>query len=91
MAQPQRFFGMLEEAGLSISPLPLTDHHDFAALPWPPGTPDVVLTEKDAIKIAPDRAGTTRIWVVALDFQPEPAFARDLLHALRPHLHTGPV
>ncbi len=91
MARPQRFFDMLEEAGLNISPLPLTDHHDFAVLPWPSGTPDVMLTEKDAIKIAPDRAGTTRIWVVALDFQPEPAFARELLHALQPHLHTGPA
>jgi len=91
MAQPQRFFDMLEEAGLNISALPLTDHHDFTTLPWPTGTPDVVLTEKDAIKIDPDRVRETRIWVVALDFQPEPAFARDLLHALRPHLHTGPV
>lgn len=91
MARPQRFFDMLEEAGLNISPLPLPDHHDFAALPWPIGTPDVVLTEKDAIKINPDRIVDTRVWVVALDFEPEPAFAQDLLHALQPHLQSGPV
>lgn len=89
MAQPGRFFDMLEEAGLTISPLPLPDHHDFATLPWSSDTPDVVLTEKDAIKIHPDRILGTRVWVVALDFQPEPAFARDLLHALRPHLQIG--
>jgi tetraacyldisaccharide 4'-kinase len=90
MARPQRFFDMLEEAGLSVSRLPLPDHHDFGTLPWPIGTTDVVLTEKDAIKINPERIVDTRVWVVALDFEPEPAFAQDLLHALQPHLHSGP-
>ena len=78
MAQPQRFFDMLIEQGLSIEPLPLPDHDDFATLPWPDGTPDVLLTEKDAVKIDPARCGTTRVWVVALDFQPEQAFERVL-------------
>lgn len=91
MARPQRFFDMLLEAGLSITPLPMPDHHDYAVLPWSAGTPDVVVTEKDAIKIRPERAAATRIWVVALDFQPEPAFARDLLQMLQPHLEPGPI
>ena len=76
MAQPQRFFDMLIGQGLSIEPLPLPDHDDFAALPWPEGTADVLLTEKDAVKIDPERCGVTRVWVVALDFQPEQAFER---------------
>ncbi|MBT9458681.1 MAG: tetraacyldisaccharide 4'-kinase [Burkholderiaceae bacterium] len=90
MAQPQRFFDMLIEAGLQITPLPLPDHHDFSTLPWPAGTADVMLTEKDAVKIRPEAAGATRIWVVALDFQPEPAFEPALLQALQPHLKHRP-
>ena len=82
MAQPQRFFSMLLQQGLSITELPLADHHDFAQLPWPTGTADVLLTEKDAVKIDPMRGGRTRIWVVALDFEPE----QDFQQALRGHL-----
>ena len=29
---------------------------------------DVVLTEKDAVKIRPERAGRTQVWVAPLDF-----------------------
>ena len=78
MAQPQRFFDMLREQDLAIDTLALPDHYDFAALPWPAGTPDVVLTEKDAVKIDPARCATTRVWVVTLDFQPEQAFEQQL-------------
>ena len=78
MAQPQRFFSMLTQQGLSITELPLADHHDFAQLPWPIGTADVLLTEKDAVKIDPMRGGNTRVWVVALDFEPEQAFQQAL-------------
>ncbi len=69
MAAPQRFFDMLAEAGLRITPLALGDHHAFDRLPWPPGTPDVVVTEKDAVKLAEASDGATRIWVVRLDFR----------------------
>ncbi len=85
VARPERFFGMLREAGLSITPMPLPDHHDFKTLPWPPTTADVVLTEKDAVKIDPQRIGSTRVWVAALDFAPPPAFDAALL-ALLPGL-----
>lgn len=68
IARPQRFFAMLREAGLEIVEHPLPDHHDFARLDWPAGTTDVVLTEKDAVKINPQRAAGVRLWVVALDF-----------------------
>jgi tetraacyldisaccharide 4'-kinase len=89
VARPDRFFAMLREAGLSIGELPLADHHDFASLPWPAGTEDVVITEKDAVKLAADRRISARVWVAALDFVPEPAFAEALL-SLLPRLTRSP-
>jgi tetraacyldisaccharide 4'-kinase len=83
MAAPQRFFAMLRDAGLAIDEMPLPDHHDFAALPWPAGTADVVLTEKDAVKLRsrPDMAA--RVWVVTLDFQLPEDFTQAVLENLR--------
>ncbi|MES2960339.1 MAG: tetraacyldisaccharide 4'-kinase [Pseudomonadota bacterium] len=83
MANPQRFFEMLREQGLTLSrTLALPDHHAFDALPWPADTADVIITEKDAVKLRPDampRSGdVTRIWVAPLDFEPEVAFAAAL-------------
>ena len=70
MAQPERFFAMLRAAGLRLLPLPLPlpDHHDFSALPWPADTADVIVTEKDAVKLDPARMGRTRVWVAPLNF-----------------------
>ena len=82
MAQPQRFFDMLTEQGLTFDALPLPDHDAFTTLPWPPGTADVLLTEKDAVKLQPDRVGATRVWVVTLDFTPEHAFEQALRERL---------
>jgi tetraacyldisaccharide 4'-kinase len=65
---------MLRERGLQIIELPLPDHHDFATLPWPDGAADVIVTEKDAVKLEPQRCGTTRVWVAALDFAPDIGF-----------------
>jgi tetraacyldisaccharide 4'-kinase len=84
VARPQRFFAMLRERGLEIVEHPLPDHHDYATIAWPPGTADVVLTEKDAVKIRPERAAGMRIWVAALDFGFDAAFERDLLALLPP-------
>jgi tetraacyldisaccharide 4'-kinase len=74
LARPEPFFAMLEAQGLTILRLPLPDHARFDPLPWPPGTADVVLTEKDAVKLPPHRVVGTRVWVARLDFDPEPAF-----------------
>lgn len=82
VARPNRFFDMLREQGLQISALPLPDHFDFATLPWPAETPDVVLTEKDAVKLDPTRVGATRVWVAALDFALPAAFESALLALL---------
>jgi tetraacyldisaccharide 4'-kinase len=84
MARPQRFFDMLTRAGLQVHPLPLPDHHDFATLPWPADAADVVVTEKDAVKLDPARVGGTRVWVATLDFAPGAAFETELLRLLPP-------
>jgi tetraacyldisaccharide 4'-kinase len=74
VAAPERFFAALRAQGLDIDPLPLPDHHAFDTLPWPPGTPDVVVTEKDAVKLRRAALGATRLWVAPLDLVPEAGF-----------------
>jgi tetraacyldisaccharide 4'-kinase len=68
IAMPQRFFSMLQRQGLSIEPIALPDHASFDVLPWPSNAQDVVVTEKDAVKIRPERVGSARVWVAPLDF-----------------------
>jgi tetraacyldisaccharide 4'-kinase len=84
IAQPQRFFAMLRAAGLQIVELALPDHHDYATLPWPAGTADAIVTEKDAVKLEPQRTGATRVWVAALDFRAEAGFDAALIELLPP-------
>ena len=74
LAKPEAFFRMLEAEGLQITRQPLPDHAAFSPLPWPADVADVVLTEKDAVKLQPEAVGAARVWVATLDFQPEPAF-----------------
>lgn len=82
IGSPARFFTMLRDYGLDIEAMPLADHADFAALPWPPGSAEVVCTEKDAAKLDPDRCEGTQVWVVGLDLQLPP----ELMGLLRPHI-----
>jgi tetraacyldisaccharide 4'-kinase len=84
MARPQRYFEMLRAQGLRVDELPLSDHHAFDTLPWPATTGDVVVTEKDAVKLRPERMGATRVWVATLDFEIDAAIARQLLPWLTP-------
>ena len=91
VAHPERFFAMLREQGLQLSHThALPDHHSFSALPWRSDTPDVLLTEKDAVKLPLERMaqaqGTTRVWVVPLDLEPDVAFAA----ALKRHFPCPP-
>jgi tetraacyldisaccharide 4'-kinase len=67
IAMPQRFFSMLRQRGLTIEPIALPDHASFDALPWPSDAADVIVTEKDAVKIRPERVGGARVWVAPLD------------------------
>lgn len=87
LAQPERFFAMLEAQGLSIARLPLPDHARLQTLPWPPGTADAIVTEKDAVKLRPEGMGDTRVWVAALDF----ALPSDFVHALTSRLRALPA
>ncbi len=82
IGDPERFFAMLEAEGLAVSRLPLADHAAFDALPWPADTADVVVTEKDAVKLAGRPLGLTRVWVATLDFGLPDALARALRDAL---------
>lgn len=86
MARPQRFFDMLRAHGLTIDRvLPLPDHHPFSTLPWPAQTADVVITEKDAVKLPPGTPlGATRVWVATLDWRLPPACGDALLRLLPP-------
>ena len=90
LALPERFFAMLRAAGLRIEERALGDHADFTTLPWPPTSTDVVLTEKDAVKLPASRRIGTRVWVAPLDFVPEPAFDAALLAMLPPPSSIDP-
>lgn len=82
LARPEAFFAMLRAQGLQIQPCPLPDHHDFATLPWPVDSADVVVTEKDAVKLKPERFGASRVWVAPLDFQLPESFCQALAERL---------
>ena len=64
----------------------LADHADFTQLPWSDAAVDLIVTEKDAIKLNPTRLRQerplTRVWVAGLDFHPEQAFWAQLDAAL---------
>jgi len=89
MAAPEKFFAMLSRYGLNFSRLPLPDHHDYAALPWPANTPDVLVTEKDAVKLLNRPLLGTRIWVLPLDFELPADLAESLL-TLLPNVQQPP-
>ncbi|HJW11418.1 MAG TPA: tetraacyldisaccharide 4'-kinase, partial [Albitalea sp.] len=47
-------------------------------------TREVVVTEKDAVKLDPANVGTTQVWVAPLDFHIDAAFEAALLALLPP-------
>lgn len=94
IAHPPKFFAQLAELGFHTHPVACDDHEPFLTLPWPPEVTDVIVTEKDAVKMSPERIRrerpATRVWVAALDFRPDAGFWQALDSALarlpRPHL-----
>jgi tetraacyldisaccharide 4'-kinase len=68
-ARPARFFDALRAAGLVLDERPLPDHHRFDTLPWDDDVATVLVTEKDAVKLRPDRLAGARaaVWVVPLE------------------------
>ena len=92
IAVPQRFFDLLQARGLKLEAThALPDHAPWVQAPWPPGTADAVITEKDAVKLlAMPRSSCltndTRVWVARLDLQLPPEFLASVdarLQALR--------
>jgi tetraacyldisaccharide 4'-kinase len=86
IAQPQRFFSALAGMGYPVQGIALPDHADFGELPWRPEVTQLIVTEKDAIKLDPTRLVQerphTQVWVAALDFQPDDRFWEALDAAL---------
>jgi tetraacyldisaccharide 4'-kinase len=82
IGDPERFFTMLEADGLRIERLPLPDHAALDPLPWPASTSEVVVTEKDAVKLAGRAPPGLRVWVVTLDFGLPPGLRDALRDAL---------
>jgi tetraacyldisaccharide 4'-kinase len=83
LADPERFFRMLEAVGVHILRCPLPDHASFHPLPWPAHAQQLLVTEKDAVKLRPDMVGAAQVWVVALDFQLPTEFTTALAKGLR--------
>jgi len=81
VARPEGFFAMLRAEGLEITPLALADHHRYQSLPWPDGS-EVLVTEKDAVKLRSVHLSASAVWVVPLHFEPDPAFAPALRRLL---------
>jgi tetraacyldisaccharide 4'-kinase len=82
IGHPDRFFGMLRDAGLEVVAHPFPDHHAFAPADLtfaPPGP--VLMTEKDAVKCA--ALAPADAWAVPVDAAlPDAFFAA--LHARLP-------
>ncbi len=86
LARPERFFEMLRAQGLSIHTLALPDHHPFTACPWPDTVSDVVVSEKDAVKLGLPSSGLihmkARVWVAPLDFELPPEWGEAFIQHL---------
>jgi tetraacyldisaccharide 4'-kinase len=85
IGNPQAFFAMLESLGLSIERFPLPDHALLDPRPWPDDDLPLIVTEKDAVKLAPTAADAARIHVATLDFALPEACVEALLQMLPTH------
>ncbi len=87
IAQPDRFFNQLRDLGWRVQGLPMDDHADLSTLPWPESVTQLIVTEKDAVKLEPSRVKQqrpqTQVWVAALEFEPATSFWTELDAALR--------
>lgn len=82
IGNPQRFFDALVEKGLFVRPHAFADHHVFRPEDLPAG--QLVMTEKDAVKIAPlvRALGRRDCWVLAVDAELEPGLKELMLSRL---------
>jgi tetraacyldisaccharide 4'-kinase len=73
IGDPTRFFAHLAKLGLEPVPHPFPDHHPFAPADLEfAGDADVVMTEKDAVKLR--RAARPNWWVLPITARLDPAF-----------------
>jgi tetraacyldisaccharide 4'-kinase len=81
IGHPERFFELLERAGVEVERHPLEDHAPIRPrhLDHEPGVP-VLITEKDAVKCR--GLGHDDVWVVAVDFRLDGDAERRLIAAL---------
>jgi tetraacyldisaccharide 4'-kinase len=84
IGHPEQFFGMLRQAGASLTTtLALPDHHAFGADPFLPiQACAVLITEKDALKCTGSVTRLDRLWAVTLLLEADPAFFPWLLAQL---------
>ncbi len=88
IGNPERFFGMLRAAGLSIQTIPLPDHFDFQDFSFVGVQADrILITEKDAVKCRDVTAlrDDPRLWVVPVDAHLDGALAERIVEKLRGH------
>ena len=87
IGHPEQFFGMLRQAGASLTAtLALPDHHAFDTDPFAPiQACAVLITEKDALKCRGSVTRLDRLWAVALQLEADPAFFPWLLAQLTAH------
>jgi len=79
IGHPQRFFDQLARLGLEVVSQGFPDHHAFQMSDLPPGR--VVMTEKDAVKVAPlaRNQGLTDYWYLSVDARVEPGLKEMML------------
>jgi len=69
LGHPQKFFDIIDQAGVSAKHLPLPDHFSYATNPFAdPSYADIeviLITEKDAVKC--QSLNESRLWVVPLE------------------------
>jgi len=81
IGNPQRFFQMLERAGLHITPHPFPDHHRYSAADIDFGDEaPVLMTEKDAVKCRSISDG--RHWYIPVAAQLPDEFGQQLINSL---------
>lgn len=82
IGHPQRFFDLLGGQGLQVIPHGFPDHHAYRPADLPNGR--VVMTEKDAVKIAPlvREQGLADCWFLAVDAELGPGLKEQVLSLL---------
>lgn len=82
IAQPGRFFDMLQSAGLQFETLALPDHFDYRGHSFTSHPAEIILmTEKDAVKC--EHLTDPRLWVVPIDAEIDAGLVDLILEKLR--------